>query len=401
MYLLGKKADKLNEDDIKRLVQNKVQENKSLDYKKELKLDQDRDKKEFLFDITSMSNTDGGCLIFGIEECKDEKGQNTGTPERIVGITIANYDKLSQQIEDIIKGNTEPCISNIALNPLTIDGQKVLVIGVSKTLGLPIMVTFNSTNKFYRRRNSGKYSVDVYELNQMFMQNQVLKESAEKFRMQRIEKVRSGRVFPNLAIDTSFFIHIIPFNFQSEQTLDLTNAKHMDINEIMKPMFVFSYSDMFNVDGYATWCGMGNPHIDAYDQLFRNGIYEVYSANLFEQRTITTEQKILCMYGTSFIPDVLDKIANAFNVLKKFQIEPPFIIGISMFGMKGGVIHVTPNYSPAIRIIGRPFLVDEIYLPPIVIPTYEADIYSYLKPIFDIVWQAVSQNQSPSYNPKE
>ena len=38
MYLLGKRADNLNDDDIRRLVQNKVQENKSLDYKRELKL---------------------------------------------------------------------------------------------------------------------------------------------------------------------------------------------------------------------------------------------------------------------------------------------------------------------------------------------------------------------------
>lgn len=241
MYLLGKRADNLNDDDIRRLVQNKVQENKSLDYKRELKLSQDKDKKEFLFDIASMSNTDGGCFIFGIEESKDDKGQNTGTPEKIVGITIDNYDKLAQQIEDIVKGNTEPSISNIALNGLTVDGHNILVIGVSKSLGLPTMVTFNESNKFYRRRNSGKYSVDVYELNQMFMQNQVLKESAEKFKLQRIEKVRTGRVFPNLATDTSFFIHIIPFSFQNEQTLDLTNAEQMGLSSIMRPFHLRGY----------------------------------------------------------------------------------------------------------------------------------------------------------------
>ena len=83
MYLLGKRADQIDAEDISRLVTNQIQETKALDYKKELKLSQDKDKKEFLFDITSMFNTDGGCLIYGIEERKDEKGQNTGIPESI------------------------------------------------------------------------------------------------------------------------------------------------------------------------------------------------------------------------------------------------------------------------------------------------------------------------------
>jgi hypothetical protein len=393
MYLIGKKADTLTEEDIKRLVLNKVQENKSLDYKKELNLSQDKDRKEFLFDITSLSNTEGGCLIYGIEETKDDKKQNTGTPEKVVGITIDNYDKLSQQIEDIIKGNTEPSISNIILNPLKVDGLNVLVIGISKSLGFPIMVTFNDTNKFYRRRNSGKYSVDVYELNQMFMQNQVLKESAEKFRHQRIEKVRSGKVFPSLALETSFFIHIIPFGFQNEQSLDITNADSMGLTTIMRPMKIPGWEVMFNVDGFATWSGMSSPRVISYDQLFRNGIYEVYTSTLFEHTSLTNGGTQLRMYGPPFIPDVLQKIKDGLTVLKKFQIEPPFIIGMSMFGMQGGVIFSTQSW-------GRQFLVNEINLPPIVIPSYETDIYKQLKPTFDIIWQAVSENQSPPYTPK-
>ena len=391
MYILGKRADTLDATDIKRLVDGKVQENKTLDYKKELKINQDKEKKEFLFDISAMSNTEGGCLIYGIEESKDEKGQNTGTPESIVGILIDNYDKLTQQIEDIIKGNTEPSISNIALNSLIVDDKKILVIGISKALGLPTMVTFNKTNKFYRRRNSGNYPVDVFELNQMFMQNQVLKESAEKFRFQRIDKVRAGKVFPSIAISTSFFIHIIPFSFQNEQSLDLTNIAQMGITTKMMPMNLSGCDTMYNIDGFATWNGMGKPQITSYVQLFRNGIYEIYTSDLFEQRPIKGKT-LLCMYGENFIPEVLKKIDGGLAVLKSFQVESPFIISISLVGMKGGVIFSTPKW-------GRPFLVDEIYLPPIIIPTYETDIYKQLKSNFDIIWQAAGENQSPTYSP--
>lgn len=392
MYIFGKRADQLTADDIKRLVDNKVQETKSLDYKKELKFSQDKDRKEFLFDITSMFNTDGGCLVYGIEESKDDKGQNTGTPETITGITIENYDKLVQQIEDTVKGNSEPSITNLTLNNLTVDGQTVLVIGISKGLGLPTMVTFNETNKFYRRRNSGKYAVDVYELNQMFMQNQVLKESAEKFRLQRIEKVRSLKVFPTLNNTASFFIQVIPFSFLSEQTLDFTAVEGMQLSTTMRPMYCGGWDTMYNLDGYASFSTSSDRKlIDGYDQIFRNGIYEVYTARLFEQvLNNNTNQNVNCLYGSTFVKETLEKVNDALTVLKKFHIEAPFIVCISIHSILGGAIKGDRGFS-------RTFMTDEILLPPIVLPTYETELYKHLKPNFDILWQSVGYSSSPIY----
>jgi hypothetical protein len=390
MYLLGKKADTLKEEDIKRLVHNKVQENKSLDYKKELHLSQDKDRKEFLFDITSLSNTEGGCLIYGIEETKDEKKQNTGTPEKVVGITIDNYDKLSQQIEDIIKGNTEPSISNIILNPLKVDGLNVLVIGISKSLGLPIMVTFNDTNKFYRRRNSGKYSVDVYELNQMFMQNQVLKESAENFRRQRIEKVRGLNVFPILETSSSLFIHIIPFTFQNEQMLDLTNAANMNLSITMKPIFCGGWDTMYNVDGFATFAtSEERQKITSYDQLLRNGIYEVYSGLLFQPYTSITRIEMNRMFGHDFIKNAIEQIKNGLTVLHSFHVEGPFIISISIIGLKDGVIYDQNQWTT------KKFMTNELYFPSVILPNAETNLLQLLKPSFDILWQGVGYPKSP------
>ncbi len=149
MYLLGIRANEIQEDDIIRLIENKIQESKILDYKKELKLSKDNDKKEFLYDISAMHNTDGGCIIYGIEEEKDDKGQNTGRPLKISGIELENSDKTFQQIEDIVKNSTEPNISQLILNELKVKEKTVLIIGIPKGLNLPVMITYNKTNKFY------------------------------------------------------------------------------------------------------------------------------------------------------------------------------------------------------------------------------------------------------------
>jgi hypothetical protein len=391
MFIFGKIVDQLDPQDIKRLVENQIQETKSLDYKKELKLSQDKEKKEFLFDITSMYNSDGGSLIYGIEEKKDENGKNTGIPENIVGITIDNLDKLFQQIEDILKANTEPSVSIIGLKHLKVDEKDILVIGINKGLGLPSMVTFNETNKFYRRRNSGKYAVDVFELNQMFMQNQILKDAAESFRNNRIEKVRSLKVFPNLEISSPLFIQIIPFSFQNDQVLDLTNADTMNLQ--MRPLYCSGWDHMFNLDGYANF-GVNRQNgsiITSYDQIFRNGIYEAYTGKIVQLYNTSTGIAINKIDGAYLVKSIVDKITDGINVLKNFKVMPPYLICLSLHQTRGAVIYDASAWS------STAIMANEIILPPLLLQSLSVNIYKSIKPHFDIIWQAGGYAKSPDF----
>ena len=387
MYLLEKRADKINGDDIKRLIEIYYKENKSLDYKKELNLNQDKDKKELLFDITVMYNTDGGCLIYGIEEAKDEKGQNTGTPKSVIGISVSNPDKLIQQIEDIVKGNTQPSISSLVFSVITVEDLCVLVIGIPKGIGLPVMVTFNEVNKFYKRRTTGKYSVDVHELNQMFLYNQVLAETIEKYRAERIEQVLSLKAFSNLNIYSSVLVQIIPFNFSSNQ-IDVSGFEVSQLHLMMPPMQnVNGWSQRFNHDGFATVYRLGSPsEIYGYDQIFRNGVYEAYTSLLFWQEE-TRNGKINCTDKT-FVKKILKKIDQALMVLKKIDIQTPLIVCISLHNIKNGVI--VGDRGPS-----NPFRVNEILLPAITLQGYDVNLYQQLKPTFDILWQSVGISSSP------
>lgn len=392
MYLLNKRVDQLAPEDILRLIESQVQESITLDYKMELSLSTDNDKKEFLYDITSMMNAQGGCFVIGLRERKSDRDQNTSTPEEIVGVTIDNEDKFKQQIEDIIKNSTDPKRSNIAIRFIGIEGKKVLVIGVSKGLGFPTMVTYKGTNKFYKRRNSGKYLVDVHELNQMFMQNDDIVEKTTSFRLKRIRDVRSGNVFPGLALQNSLFLHIFPFSFGNGNILDLSNANEMNIANLMMPMYTDGYfPPEYNVNGYCvTSRRLSGARVFAYDQLFRTGAYEAYTSGTFENYEVYGQGRtIYRMEGKAFILTVLHKIRNGLSVLKKFEIEPPFIISLSLHGMKGGVIMEGHKWSLT------SFFEDEIMLAPQIVPIFESDINKILKPSFDILWQSLGYSKSP------
>ena len=65
--------NQITENEIKKLIEEKVQEGTHLEYKREIKFSNDGDKKELLADVCSFSNFGGGTIIYGIEEEIDER----------------------------------------------------------------------------------------------------------------------------------------------------------------------------------------------------------------------------------------------------------------------------------------------------------------------------------------
>jgi len=389
MYLLGIRADKIQEEDIVRLIENKIQESKILDYKKELNFSKDKDKKEFLFDITAMHNTDGGCIVYGIEEEKDKNGQNTGRPSKISGIELENSDKVFQQIEDIINNSTEPNISQLILKEIKTKNRTVLIIGIPKGINLPVMVTYNKTNKFYKRRNSGKFLVDVYELNQMFIENQILAEKARDFRKKRIEEVISQETIPNLNVENSFFIHIIPYGFSQQKVSDFSSLEKKLITQ-MRPFAYGSSSNnwdyMYNIDGFATFSSayqIGIP--TSYNQLFRNGIFEIYSSNIFYD---TYHQKP-GFNGEKLIKQITESIKQGIDTLEIINIDSPFFVSFSFRNVKGKIM----DSQSSLKV--PEFIKNDIDFPFIQIPTRDSDIKKLLKPSFDILFQIFGKSGSP------
>ena len=65
--MILKRFDDVTLADIEALAANNVPEGRTLEYKSELPGPKDDDKREFLYDVTSLANTDGGDLIFGVD----------------------------------------------------------------------------------------------------------------------------------------------------------------------------------------------------------------------------------------------------------------------------------------------------------------------------------------------
>lgn len=66
--MINKKLEDITTSDLQALIDNKVIEGKTIEYKREMPNNSDPAKKEFLADVTSFANSSGGDLIFGIEQ---------------------------------------------------------------------------------------------------------------------------------------------------------------------------------------------------------------------------------------------------------------------------------------------------------------------------------------------
>jgi len=102
--MIQKDIELITIDDLQELKINSVGESKTLEYKKELNLTKDQDKKEFLADFSAFANTSGGDLIYGITE-------KSGIPEVLEGMKIDNIDTLKQQIDNILRDCIEPRVT--------------------------------------------------------------------------------------------------------------------------------------------------------------------------------------------------------------------------------------------------------------------------------------------------
>jgi predicted HTH transcriptional regulator len=91
--MFGKLFDQIDSIDLEQLVADRVPEGRELEYKRELPGNADEDKREFLYDVTSLANASGGFLIYGIEEKRDENGKATGEPEVACGLSAFNEDE--------------------------------------------------------------------------------------------------------------------------------------------------------------------------------------------------------------------------------------------------------------------------------------------------------------------
>ncbi len=387
MYLLGKHITALEGADLRRLIEGGIVEGTTLEFKEMLPGTSDRDKKEFLADISSFANTAGGIILYGVSE-----GSSSGEAEEVNGIQYhGSFDDERLRVESLVRDGLQPALSDLVICEIAEEGKLILAIGVQRSLNAPHAVWFKRSGRFYRRAGGGKYQVEVAELKRLFLEAAAWEQEATEYRNSRIERLLRHRIGPVIAPrDAALFLHFLPLG-RLQESLNLENIDY-DYNRTPPLKGLSSWGHRVNLDGYivANW----STHEQAtYIAYLRNGGLESY-ANLSQMYWIDRPEdgsNLISIEGGAFCRDLREHVEGLLPWFQACGVEGPLAVSLSLLGVEGFAM----SFNPPGRVSQcRPIDREEIVIQSVV-SDVRSEMQAALDELIARVWQASGWKTSP------
>jgi hypothetical protein len=319
------------------LIDDKESESKTIDYKRNVVEKGDLERKEFLYDVSSFANTQGGFLVFGMEE-------TGGLPTSLVGLDGINLDKERLRLEEMLKDGIRPPILGVEIVPVPLaNGNVVIVMRIPRSWNPPHQVTYQKAFRFYARHSNGKYLLDVDELRSIFAVSGTLAERIRGFRADRLAKIAGGNAPVTLLDQGTLVMHLVPFSaFDAGNSFPIDKVA-LDPNRFPTFGETIAHHHQITFDGLLTTSNLDPPPRPqrAYVQVFRSGAVEVVTTTLAGSN------------GWMILPEIQAGIilsAHRYaHALHSFGIEPPIAVLVSLLNVKGKHLLQDFHFTGAFR----------------------------------------------------
>lgn len=384
LIMILKNIEEIDKDYLDHLIKEEVIEKRNLEYKKTLPESNKISKKEFLADVSSFANADGGIIIYGI-------GSEEGIPKKLEGININIIDREKARLENMLRDGISPRILGINISPVFINkSEVVLIISIPKSWNSPHCITYDDYGRFYTRNNTGKYRMDVSELRIAFNLSETLIERIKHFRDDRISRIYANETPMFFNDNAKVALHLIPLNsFTPGHRYDLKDSYIHRSN--LEPIYSRGFTHRYNIDGLLVYTEDEKGEMCSYTQFFNNGIIEAVEGKYSHNETYN--EKII--YASPYEELIIKALSKYILFMKKMNITPPFIVFINFINVKGYTISDGGRARrEEIDIIDR----DILFLPEVFIEKYETNIGNTLKTTFDTLWNAAGFSGSKNYD---
>ena len=389
--MIYKQLDKITVSDLQTLLDNAVCESKTIEYKSELKIDTGDDRKEFLADVTSFANADGGDILFGIKE-----DSSSNLPCEISGIEIGTEDELIRKIESMLRDSVAPRIPDVSFNLLEIcAGRYVLIMRIAASLVSPHRVTYKGYDKFFSRNAKGKYPMDVNELRTAFTMSHTLIKEIERYKDERIRIITENK-YKDLQEKMPILIFLaLPLNAFRNNSLYSMKDIIKTMQDVGSTAFGYHLNTQVTIDGIKL--SDTNSHF-AMAHYKTNGIVEKVATDIFFP-DYTTRSTPSVTYSVISSQDLIKKLFEVIDELKqyyeKLNITPPILLSCAIvnaanFSFPKNMLSLLRDKS----VIDR----DLVMVPDVILEDFSMETTAILRPILNSLWNACGYISCPAYS---
>lgn len=142
---LTKPLAEWEEADVFALVEERIEEGQRLEFKRQLDLGTPKQRSEACKDASGLANAQGGLLIYGVDEERQDDGRRI--PTRTTPLSDGD---VRSRLEDVLDSAVHPAL-NMEARQIDVEGGYFLVVRVYQRLGVPHMVDGYGEMRFYIR----------------------------------------------------------------------------------------------------------------------------------------------------------------------------------------------------------------------------------------------------------
>lgn len=210
----------------------------------------------------------------------------------------------------------------------------------------------------------------------------------QEFRQDRVAEIAAGNAPAALAPGPVTVVHFIT-NGSLDGRVPVDLRQWERYHSLLQPLYSSGWNHRYNADGFLTESSKRENRVDAYAQLFRNGVIEAASTGLASEYN---GQRLVA--SQLFEDEIIDATARYVAVAEQLAAVSPHTAMITLIGGKGYsmAVDTSRRWSSG----GRPFDRDLLQAPPVI--TVDAStVVAALRPSFDYFWQAAGWSGSQYY----
>lgn len=380
----------LNAQYLQRLCGDGCPESQTLDFKRELPGNSDKEKHEFLKDVCSLANADGGDLVYGIQELD-------GVAESLVPVTSEAADVVKRRLTQVLDAGLEPRVSGIAFHHIEAGDGYALLVRVPASYDGPHCVRSNTNRRFVMRNGTGTTDMTYEQIRSAFDRTATLAERARRFIAARLDLVAQRGTPTPMMPGPVLALHLVPLAGVGER-------RSVDLREIYAQSFTgFADPDWggasrhFNFDGLAIHPGRtaGGTYY-TYAHVFRTGAIEAVRLGGTTRPLEEGGPERSIVWSLDMSKFFHSSATNCVTAAKRWGYGGPALLGVAILNVQGFELGIGGSSYPFSGVTAdRPHLVPpEAWIDNLA--TVSVD--DALRALLDVLWQAFGRERCPDFD---